>query len=154
MRSNRDAMRREQISRRAILAAGCLVLFALASVTASRLLGYKWEWRPDGTVVAQRAISFEQGDDGVVSVRDARTGEVLGNYPFNKNAFMRTVMLSFRHERARVTSTGLAREHRVPFNIEQWDDGRVTVSDPVSGRSIEMAAFGRHQVETFAALLH
>lgn len=148
MSAQLEALRREQVSKRAILAAGCLVLFALASVTAARLTGYKWEWRPEGTIVATRSISFEQAANGVVSVRDAKSGAVLGSYPFNENAFMRTVMLSFRHERARTGG-----EQLLPYTIEQWNDGRVTVSDPVSGRSIEMAAFGRHQVETFAALL-
>lgn len=143
-----DHLRREAISRRAILAAGCLVLFSLAGVTASRLAGYKWHWQPEGEIVSTRDIRFVQKADGVVAVEDARSGATLGAYPFNENAFMRTVMLSFRHERAFI-----AGDHRDPYKIEQWADGRVTVFDPVTGRSIEMAAFGRHQVETFAALL-
>ncbi len=139
---------KETVPRAALIAAGTLVCFSLAAVTISRLAGYKWDWKPEGTIVATRAIEFAQAPGGVVVVKDARTGQQLGSYTFNENAFMRTVMLGFRRERALMgTSDG------TPYTIEQWDDGRVTVSDPASGRSFEMAAFGRHQVETFAALL-
>ncbi|MBU1210348.1 MAG: hypothetical protein KJ587_03625 [Alphaproteobacteria bacterium] len=139
----------ETVPRKALIAAGLLVGFSLAAVTAARLTGYKWDWKPAGTVVATRAIEFVAGDNGGVKVKDARTGEILGSYTFTENAFMRTVMLGLRKERAIV-----AGNRGEPFNIEQWNDGRVTVSDPVSGRHFELAAFGHHQVEAFADLLN
>lgn len=139
----------ETVPRRAIIAAGLLVCFSLGIVSFARYTGYKWDWKPDGTVVASRAIDFVQAPNGDVSVKDAKSGQILGSYTFTENAFMRTVMLGLRKERAIVASN-----RAEPFTIEQWNDGRVTVSDPVSGRYFEMAAFGHHQVETFAAFLH
>lgn len=138
----------ETVPRKALLAAGFLVCFALASVSISRLAGYKWDWQPEGSVVASRTVTFAQAADGVVAVMDAETGQILGSYPFNENAFMRTVMLGLRKERAMVSES-----HREPFTIERWNDGRVTITDPVSERSFELAAFGQHQVATFAGLL-
>lgn len=140
----------ETVPRKALIAAGALVCFSLAIVSIARYTGYKWEWKPAGEVVVSRAIEFVQTDNGGVQVKDATTGQVLGSYTFTENAFMRTVMLGLRKERAIVAPDN----RRDPFTIEQWNDGRVTVTDPVSGRYFEMAAFGHHQVETFAAFLN
>jgi putative photosynthetic complex assembly protein len=139
----------ETVPRKAIIAAGLLVGFSLTIVTAARLTGYKWEWKQEGQVVATRAIDFKQAGNGDVEVTDAVSGEILGRYSFTENAFMRTVMLGLHKERAIVSE-----KRDAPFNIEKWNDGRVTVADPVSGRYFEMAAFGHHQVETFAAFLN
>jgi len=139
----------ETVPRKALFAAGMLICFTLGVVGFARYTGYKWDWRQGGTVVATRSIEFLQANNGDVKVKDASTGKVLGSYTFTENAFMRTVMLGLRKERAIV-----ADGKNQPFNVQQWNDGRVTVSDPVSGRYFEMAAFGRHQVETFANFLN
>lgn len=138
----------ELVPKRALQAAIFLVCFSLAAVSVATLTGYKWEWHPEGEIVSQRNVEFLDVGDGGVAVRDAGTGQTLGQYTFTENAFMRMVMLSFRHERA-----GIPGEHHEPFQIQKWADGRVTVADPVTGRSFEMAAFGRHQVEAFGGLL-
>lgn len=139
----------ETVPRKALIAAGLLICFSLGIVGVARYTGYKWDWKQEGTIVATRAIQFVQTNDGDIQVEDAKSGEVLGRYTFTENAFMRTVMLGLRQER-RIVAT----DKNEPFNIEQWNDGRVTVSDPVSGRYFEMAAFGHHQVTTFSEFLN
>lgn len=139
----------ETVPRPALIAAGLLICFSLGMVGFARYTGYKWEWSQGGTVVKTRAVQFAHVGDGDIQIEDATSGKVLGRYTFTENAFMRTVMMGLLKERQMV-----AADRREPFNIQQWNDGRVTVSDPVSGRYFEMAAFGHHQVATFSILLY
>jgi putative photosynthetic complex assembly protein len=133
----------------ALYGAGALIAFSFVLVGGSRLLGYKMDWVPEAVAVADRQISFTRTADGGVTVADAKTGDVLGTWPHDTNAFVRTVMLGLMHDRSAVAPDDRA----TPFRLTRWHDGRVSVSDPVSGRSVELAAFGRSQVETFERLL-
>ena len=55
---------------------------------------------------------------------------------------------------------GLASERKhedigdaVPFRLTEWADGRLTLEDPTTHRTIELEAFGRTNEEVFARML-
>ncbi len=139
----------EPFPKGALYGAGALIAFTFIFVLGARIAGYKMDWVPESVPVAEREIDYKITTDRFVELFDARSGSLLGVYGPNENAFVRTVMVGLTHDRALTHPE----DKKTPFRITRWHDGRVSVSDPISGRSIELAAFGRNQVETFLKLL-
>ena len=99
------------------------------------------------TAVATRSLRFEDRADGAVMVFDGRAAA-----PFQvltgQNGFLRGTlrgMARIRH------SEGL--DDTTPFRLTAWQDGRVTLDDPATGRHVELEAFGPTNAEAFARFL-
>lgn len=142
------ATRPQPFPRGALYGAAALIAFTFALALFSRLTGTKMDWVPDADVVAARDIRFTSENSGAVVIQDARTGAVLGSYPHETNAFVRSVAHGLQMERKLAGDQGDG-----PYRIVRWSDGRVTVADPSSGRFVELGAFGQQQVQTFSLLL-
>lgn len=101
----------------------------------------------DGRTVATRDLRFEDRDDGAVLVFDGRAPT-----PFEvvtgENGFLRGTlrgMARIRH------SEGV--DGTQPFRLSAWQDGRLTLDDPATGRHVELEAFGPTNAEAFAHFL-
>ena len=138
----------EQFPKAALYGAAAVIFTSLALVTTARLTGYMENVDPGGTQAFTRDVIFKTSDNGIIAIEDAATGRPLGEFPVSENRFVRVVMSSLKFER-----DGANAADNSPYRIVRWEDGRVSVADPVSGRSIELAAFGRNQVATFENLL-
>lgn len=141
-------LHRDPFPRPALYAAAVAVFGSLFLVGLARLTGYMENVDPGGHVVAEREIAFKSDTAGLIDIADGTTGETLARFPVETNRFVRVVMTSLEFERA-----GTAPGTQAPYKLVRWDDGRISVDDPVSGKSIQMAAFGRNQVLTFEKLL-
>lgn len=140
------------VPRGAILGAGGLVAFAILAAAAGRIGGLAPSEVPVSTPVESRALLFEDRADGAVVVRGAAPGdggEVAVLDP-GTNGFVRGVM------------RGLARDRRIherdadrgtPFVLTRWADGRLSLGDEATGRSIELESFGPTNAAAFARLL-
>ncbi len=138
-----------------ILAAG-LVLFALAATSIVRIAGLP----PAASPVAMRAqaktaalqsrnLIFADRADGAVVIQDVDTDSVAAIVqPGEQTGFIRGVMRGLGRERK---MAGIGAEP--PFNLTLWQNGQLSLTDSVTGRSIEMTAFGSDNRATFAALL-
>jgi putative photosynthetic complex assembly protein len=98
--------------------------------------------------VSSRDLYFEDRADGSVAILDARTGQTLQVALPGTNGFLRA------------TLRGLARERKhqdfgaaVPFRLTGWADGRLTLEDPTTHRTVELEAFGQTNEAVFAQLL-
>jgi len=129
--------------------AALLIAFTFGLALFARLTGQRMDWVPDADIVAKREIRFVTTAEGDIAIRDARTGAELGVYAHETNAFVRSVAHGLDIERHLADPNADA-----PYRIVRWSDGRVTVTDPVSGRSVELGAFGQTQVQTFSKLLN
>ncbi len=146
--ARKTKLHRDPFPRPALYAAAVAVFGSLFLVGLARLTGYMENVDPGGHVVAQRDIDFKTDKPGTIDVADRETGETLASFPTETNRFVRVVMTSLEYERAGKAPGGTA-----PYRIVRWDDGRISVDDPLSGKSIQLAAFGRNQVATFERLL-
>ncbi len=101
-----------------------------------------------GAPVAQRALAFADAPDGGIVVRDGATGEVALTLPQGTNGFLRGALrgLADRRRTARLP-------HEAPFLLTAWDDGRVTLEDPLTRQRVAVSSFGPTQVRSFVALL-
>ena len=144
------------VPRGALLAALGLVLCTLVAVASVRLGYVPAAADPQvkrsvarATVVRSRDLSFIDAADGAVAIRDAATGNVTtAVVAGTKTGFIRGVM------------RGLARDRHLhaigrdaPFRLTSWSNGDLTLTDPQTGRTIELGAFGATNRAAFAALL-
>lgn len=139
----------------ALAAAGALVLLSLGLVSAVRL-GLV-DPSPGATAVraeagtrptAERMLRFEDQADGTVLVSDATAGETVALIGQEGSGFIRGVM------------RGLARERRMygagsetAFRLTMWGNGMLSLTDPVTGRTVELNGFGPDNRAAFARLL-
>ena len=122
---------------------GLLVVTVLAAATV-REAG-----RPPvgGSTIAVRDLRFEDRADGAVLVYDGRAAT-----PFRvlqgENGFLRGTMRGM----ARIRHLdGI--DDATPFRLSAWQDGRLTLDDPATGRHVELEAFGPTNAESFAQFL-
>ncbi|MDP2131569.1 MAG: photosynthetic complex assembly protein PuhC [Erythrobacter sp.] len=98
--------------------------------------------------VAQRTLRFFDEPDGTVRVEDGATAEVIGRYGPGEGGFIRASVRSLVHQR-RIRGHGPA----VAFELTEWDNGALTLHDPVTDTSIEAASFGPDNRAIFAKML-
>ncbi|TAD76215.1 MAG: photosynthetic complex assembly protein [Sphingomonadales bacterium] len=89
------------------------------------------------TAEAERTLRFFDEADGTVRVEDGATAEVLGRFAPGEGGFIRATVRSLVHQR-RIRNEGPA----VPFTLTRWENNTLTLSDPVTGRSVEVSSFG------------
>lgn len=101
-----------------------------------------------GTPVAQRALMFSDAPDGGIIVTDANSKEVVRVLPTGTNGFIRGALrgLADRRRVGRLSQTE-------PFVLSAWEDGRVSIEDPLTKERIAVSSFGPTQVASFVALL-
>ncbi len=129
-------------------ALGALVLVSVIGVGAVRLSGTSPQQQVDASTLVSRQLRFEDGADGSIAVRDARTGARLDTIAPGTNGFLRSAMRGLVRERKR---QGLGPEQ--PFELLGRADGRLTLVDPGTGRRIDLESFGPTNAAVFARLL-
>lgn len=129
---------------------GLLMIATLAATTWS----VATEGRPvpapatSAPMVESRSLSFVYEPTGAVTVFDGETGALVADLDQNQGGFVSGVLRVMALERRQS-----AIEIEKPFRLTAYGDGRLALVDPVTGRMIDINAFGPNQVETFAALL-
>ena len=99
-------------------------------------------------VINARTLRFFDEPDGTVRVEDGATAEVLGRFGQGEGGFIRASVRSLVHQR-RIRGEGAA----VAFELTEWNNGDLTLHDPVTGESIEASAFGQPNRVVFADML-
>lgn len=131
-----------------ILAAIALLLFSAAAVVFGQATGMGLVKQQVGQPVAVRDVIITRGAGDTVVVTDAATGQTVAVYPPDAGGFVRGSLRAFeRMRQVAAVPTDAA------YRIIQWDTGRVSLSDTVTGERIYLEAFGRDQATAFAALL-
>jgi putative photosynthetic complex assembly protein len=101
---------------------------------------------PPSTPTIQRSLQFTDMPDGTVLVIDTGTHLKVASLARNSNAFIRGTLRGLAH------AVGTDGKNR-PFLVTAWQDGRVTLADPVTNRVLDLEAFGSANVGAFANLL-
>lgn len=131
-----------------LLAVGALVLFTLIGVGATRLagLGHMSDWR--ALSVKSLPLTFEDGADGGILVRDPASGALVREWAPETGGFVRTAMRSLALERRQMgIGSGPA------FMLHQTEHGKLILEDPETGKWVSLDAFGSDNAAEFAKLL-
>jgi putative photosynthetic complex assembly protein len=134
------------LPRSVLVGLAALVLVALAAVSVVRLSGVDIH-APDAAAVTTRALRFEDRPDGSIAVTDATTALPVATIT-GQSGFVRGTLRGLARERKR---SGLGQEQ--PFQLIGRADGRLTLHDPATGRSVDLESFGPVNAAEFARLL-
>ena len=135
----------QRVPRGAIIGAGALMLATIGLAAWGRSA------QTQGPVVSSDApavmLHFADREDGAVVVSEAESHREVAVLAPGSNGFVRGVLRSLTRTR-RMESIG----RDTPFRLSREADGRLLLSDPESGRAIELRSFGRTNYEAFARL--
>jgi putative photosynthetic complex assembly protein len=102
----------------------------------------------DTAAMIYRDLRFHDREDGAVTAQDPATGLVVAVFAPGTNGFVRATLRGLARERKRGAGTP-----EIPFRLTAWSDGRLVLEDPVTGRKIDLRAFGPTNAGAFATLL-
>jgi putative photosynthetic complex assembly protein len=130
-----------------LIGAGALVLFSLVAVAALRVSGAAPVAPERAPVAVERHLRFEDVNGGV-DVIDARSGRAIASLQQGGDGFVRATLRTFVRERRRQNIGA-----EMPFVLASHVDGRLSLDDPATGRSVYLEAFGPDNAAAFARLL-
>lgn len=140
--------RDEKIPRLLLRAIGALILFSLVAVIVGRATDTGLSLAPAAEPVETRILAFDDRPDGITVVRDHETGAEVALLDRGENGFIFGVLRGLARERA------LARmDEGEVFILTRWDDGRLSIEDPVTKQKFDLNSFGRDNLMAFARLL-
>jgi len=131
-----------------LIGAGTLLAFTLIMAGVARHSGYYKRDLPSVAPIESRMLRFEDRRDGAVTVSDSQENHIIAVLPPGTNGFARGVMRGLARFR-KLDEIGMSPS----FKLTHWSDGRVSIEDPETKRSIELEAFGETNVGVFAKLL-
>jgi putative photosynthetic complex assembly protein len=123
-----------------------LVAISLFSVWMVRQSGADIR-EPDAPVTQLRELRFEDRPDGSIAVIDYSSNRQIDSV-VGEAGFVRGALRSMAQERKRRNL-----DDAKPFEVIAHQDGRVTLSDPATGRRIDLEAFGPRHSSHFVRLL-
>jgi putative photosynthetic complex assembly protein len=136
---------------KAVSAAFAALLGLVVVIGVMRVAGFK----PDATLPLDvapaeqsRVLRFDDGSDGSVTVRDAKTGAIIDTFYTGEGAFVRSTVRALVNDRRRkgVTSPG-------DFRLEIREGAKVYLIDETTQRVLALNAFGPSNSAVFAAFM-
>jgi putative photosynthetic complex assembly protein len=128
--------------------AAALIGLALASAGAARWTGIGTTDNPTSIAVDRLELRFEDRPDGAVAVYTAERDREIELVAPGTNGFLRSVVRGLVRERR---AQGIGSEPA--FALTRWADGRLSLDDPATGRTVELGAFGATNAGSFVRML-
>jgi putative photosynthetic complex assembly protein len=138
----------ETLPRGLLIGAAVLLALSLAAAGLGRWLDIGRAAAPEANPFAQATLWFDDLPGGAVAVRASNAGRAFATLAPGTNGFLRSVLRGFVRER-RARGVGEA----PGFVLTEWSDGRLSLDDPATGRSVDLGAFGPDNARPFVALL-
>ena len=102
---------------------------------------------PDAPAKHVKQLRFEDRPDGSIAVFDYQTGKQIDSI-IGEAGFVRGALRTLAQERKRRDI-----DSKPPFELIARQDGRLTLMDPSTGRTIDLESFGAINAKHFARLL-
>jgi putative photosynthetic complex assembly protein len=132
-----------------LIGAAVMVGLTIVLVAVVRLSGVSVAQPTEGKPFAVRELHFTDRADGGITVSDAAAGDrVVDIVKPETGYFLRATLRGLAHQRLR-EDLGAG----PPFRLSGWPDGRLTLDDTVTGRRVDLEAFGESNEVVFAKLL-
>ncbi|WP_019903629.1 photosynthetic complex assembly protein PuhC [Methylobacterium sp. 77] len=145
MTAKADAAR---IPRPLIYGALGLMGFVTIVVGIGRSEGIGLSHMPPTRAVRSVDLSPEDRSDGAIVIRDAGSQGIIATVEPGEDNFVRATLRGFGQARLRA---GLTRDQ--PFRLTRFADGGLELSDPSTGRVVNLGAFGPSNFAAFTKLL-
>ena len=148
MRAHALARANGRTSGALVAGVGALVGFVVLAVTVGRVESVGLTRMEPARPVQSLALRVEDAADGSIALREAGEGALVATVRPGEDNFIRATLRGFAQGRLRA---GLSRE--VPFTLTRFDDGALRLDDPLTGRSVDLGAFGPSNFGAFARLM-
>jgi len=137
-------------------------LLAMAALAALSLILAAWvRWfspperfaqQPSATHAVEGTLELRFIDlpDGAVSVERVSDGQQIAELAVGEGGFVRATLRSLVRERPKADA---AQANPQSFRLHQTPQGQLWLTDPVSGRSLDLKAYGESNRKAFADLL-
>ncbi len=126
-----------------------MICIALCCALIGRFTNFGTLHLPQAEARESRALHFADAADGSVVVTQSPEGGLVTVLAPGTNGFIRGLV------------RGLARDRKLrqlgpeqPYLLTRRTDGRLLIADPLTGREVELGAFGPTNYEAFAQLMH
>jgi len=141
-------MHNQPFPRRPLIAIGIMLLGSITVTAFVRITGVGKAALPQSPEVTVRDLRFEDRSDGSLLVHEANGAQPDVILASGSNNFIRATLRILAKERRR---SGY--DDTVPFRLAARADGRLTLHDPTTGRTLELESFGATNAGAFARLL-
>jgi putative photosynthetic complex assembly protein len=139
----------ERFPRGALIGAATLIAFSILAAGVGRLNGAATVDLASAVPVQSVELRFSDRSDGAVVVRQASDDREIYVVAPGTNGFIRSVLRGLARYRMLESI-----DNEPPFRLTRWDDGRLSLEDPATGRRIdELAAFGPTNAGAFEQIL-
>lgn len=135
------------ISRRARIAAAMMALIALGVAAIGSFTGYRVMRVETPPIIAERTLTFQEFEDGRVTVRNAADGALVATLAEEESGFVRNVLRGFSHTR-RMRAVDASE----PYRILRFDQRRMAMIDVATGQRYSLHGHGQRTMAAFQAL--
>jgi putative photosynthetic complex assembly protein len=131
---------------------GVLAVSVLA-IGVARLSGFEPKpSRPLTTADASRVLKFEDTARGVVSVRDAKSGELITSFGRGEGSFVRATLRALVNDR-RHKGIPLKGDFRLERHTVSSAGTQLYLIDEATGKTLSLNAYGPDNTAAFAAFM-
>lgn len=130
-----------------LYAAGGLILASMVLTLVARVTGVGTVQVPESSAVQTEEVRFEDLGARGIKVIDSQTGTLLAHTAPGEDGFVRGVLRGMNRTRK---LEGIGPE--APFQMVRWSDGRLSLFDTATQRSVELQGFGATNLAAFAKL--
>lgn len=143
-----DPFEGKTMPRAVLFGAGAMIVVVIGLVLVAQFTGVGRVETPEAEPVHAMDVRFEDRADGAVEVYDAENDRRVEVLAPGSNGFVRGVLRGLARDRM-LEEIGKER----PFRLTRWSDGRLSLEDPTTGRTVDLNAFGKTNTAAFAELL-
>jgi putative photosynthetic complex assembly protein len=134
--------------REVLIGAALLIGFVIAAAALVRFTGFGSTEMPLAPVVESRQLVFVDNGDGTTTVMVPGEAGVVAKLESGVDGFVLGVMRGMVRERHSYNA-----DVDAPYVLSLREDGRLLFEDPLTGRRIDLRAFGPTNAGSFAQLL-
>lgn len=125
-----------------------LILFSLVAVAIGQFTQRGLVMTGEATALEQRRLTFTTISDQGTAIHDAETDRLVALIPEGSDGFILGVLRGLERRRAVTRASGPE-----VYVLTRWDNGRLSLSDPLTDERIDVNGFGRDNLAAFARLL-
>lgn len=131
-----------------LIGAAILIGFVLTITSLAQLTGFG-KWRAEIAAPTETlSLVFADRDDGAVVATEEGADTAYFVFSPEKHGFVRSALRALARDRK---LAGLDPE--APFTLSRHEDGKLTLTDPLTGASLILNGFGAPNAAEFAQLL-
>ncbi len=135
------------VPRGPLIAAAALVVLVFGLAITARTTGRGAAREPVALPAVERSIRFVPTSEGQLTVYDAASGQPVIQLAPEGNGFLFGALRGLAYKR-----TVAQADPSAPYRLTRWQDGRITLDDPLTSMHISVNSFGPTQIASFEQL--